>query len=145
MQFNQVTLVGNLTRDPETKTLQSGTAVCKFRIASNHTYTSNGEKKEEALFVDVEAWGNQADACGRLLSKGRQVLVSGRLKIEEYETQSGERRQAIVIVATTVQFGPQPGGESASSAPPAPWQSPSKPAPRTDPMPTTGGEDDLPF
>lgn len=114
MELNKVFLVGNLTRDPESRFLQSGSQVVKMGLASNRRYTVGGEKKEETLFVDIEAWNKTAELCAQYLRKGSQILVEGRLKLDQYTTQQGEKRQRIYVVAERVQFGARadagPGG-----------------------------------
>lgn len=134
MELNKVLLIGNLTRDPETRAVGTG-QVCKMGLASNRRYTSQGEKKEEVLFVDVEAWGKTAELCGQYLSKGAQVLVEGRLKMDQWETQQGEKRTKCVVVAERVQFGPR-GGTRQDNA--AGSDAPGSSDPDTE-------DDDLPF
>jgi single-strand DNA-binding protein len=109
MELNRIILIGNLTKDPETRHLPSGTSsVTKFRLAASRRYTSQGEKKEETLFIDVEAWGKTGEICAQYLRKGSQALVEGRLKMDRYKTQSGEERTVYVIVADNVQLGARP-------------------------------------
>lgn len=124
MELNKVLLMGNLTRDPESRFLPNGSQVCKLGLASNRRFTANGEKKEEVLFIDVETWGRQAELCGQYLRKGSQVLVEGRLKMEQFQTKEGEKRSKFVVVADRVQFGsraegaaPAGGGAPRSAAP----------------------------
>ncbi len=110
MELNKVFLIGNLTRDPESRFLQSGSQVCKMGLASNRRYNSGGEKREETLFIDVEAWGKTAELCSQYLRKGSQILVDGRLKMDQYQTKEGEKRTKYVIVADRVQFGSRADG-----------------------------------
>lgn len=105
MSINLVILQGNLTRDPELKTLASGNTVGKFTIASNRSYKSGDEWQEEVAFVDITVWGRQAEKCGEILEKGRSVLIEGRLKQENWET-DGQKRRKLTVVANKVNFLP---------------------------------------
>ena len=104
--INRVVLVGNLTRDPELRHTPSGTAVCKLRIAVNTRQKdpSTGEWGDKPNYFDVTVWGNQGESCSQYLSKGRPVGVDGRLDWREWEAQDGTKRQAVEIIADTVQF-----------------------------------------
>jgi single-strand DNA-binding protein len=110
--MNTVTLIGNLTRDPEMK--QNGdTKICQLRLAE-----SNGSKSKEApVYISVAAFGKQAETCARFLSKGRHVAVSGRLRFREWDAKDGSKRSEHSVVADRVQF--LPGGQKgqAQSAP----------------------------
>ncbi|MBL7072193.1 MAG: single-stranded DNA-binding protein [Candidatus Omnitrophica bacterium] len=103
--MNKVFLMGNLTRDPELRYVPSGSAVANFSVAVNRTYKDNaGERKEDTSFLRVVVWGKMAEICGEYLTKGRQVLVEGRLKSRTWETPEGQKRNAVDVVATSVQF-----------------------------------------
>ncbi|RKY42364.1 MAG: single-stranded DNA-binding protein [Candidatus Makaraimicrobium thalassicum] len=103
--LNKVFLLGNLTRDPELRYVPSGTAVANFTVAVNRVYKDNaGEKKEDVSFIRVVVWGKMAEVCGEYLTKGRSVLVEGRLKSRAWEGQDGQKRSALDVVATNVQF-----------------------------------------
>lgn len=102
--LNKVLLIGNLTRDPDLRYTPSGTAVANLRLAVNRVYTVQGERREETLFIDVVAWGKQAEACGEYLAKGSAVFVDGRLQSREWETKDGQKRTSIEVVADAVQF-----------------------------------------
>jgi single-strand DNA-binding protein len=103
--LNRVVLTGNLTRDPELRSLPSGTAVCSLRIACNtRRKGASGEWEDKPNYFDVTVWGAQGENCARYLSKGRPVGVDGRLEWREWETQDGQKRQAVEIVADSVQF-----------------------------------------
>lgn len=103
--LNKVFLMGNLTRDPELRYIPSGTAVANFSLAINRPYKdAGGEKKEEVSYVRVVVWGKMAEVCGEYLTKGRPVLVEGRLKSRSWEAQDGQKRNALDVVATSVQF-----------------------------------------
>ena len=104
--INRVTLVGNLTRDPELRHTPSGTAVCKLRIAVNTRQKdgATGEWGEKPNYFDVTVWGGQGESCAQYLSRGRQVGVDGRLDWREWEAQDGTKRQAVEVIADVVQF-----------------------------------------
>lgn len=99
--FSHVTLMGNLTRDVEVRYIPSGTAVAELTVAVNRKFKDT----EEVAFVDVTVWGRTAELCGEYLSKGRQVLVSGRLKQDSWEDKdTGAKRSKLVVVAEEVKF-----------------------------------------
>lgn len=129
--FNRVILAGNLVRDPETRFLPSGLAVTSFGLAVNHRYKSNNEVKEEVSFFDVVVFGKMGENCAEYLSKGRPVLVEGRLRQRRWEA-DGVKRSKIEIVADNVQFLGAPRGASAESSAPA------SPSPESQ-------DDDIPF
>jgi single-strand DNA-binding protein len=97
--WNRVELIGNMTRDPEMRYTPSGAAVVTFTIATNRTFVSDGEKKEEADFHRCVAWNKLAELCNQLLKKGNRVFVSGRLQNRSWEdAQSGQTRYMTEIV-----------------------------------------------
>ncbi len=97
--LNKVTLIGNLTRDPELRYTPQGTAVCTMGIATNRSWTTeSGEKREETEFHRVVAWNKLAELCSQLLAKGRRVYVEGRLQTRQWTGQDGQQRQATEIV-----------------------------------------------
>ncbi len=104
--INRVVITGNLTRDPELRSLSSGTSVCSLRIASNSRRKDNstGEWVDKPNYFDVTVWGAQGENCARYLSKGRPVAIDGRLDWREWDTPEGQKRQAVQIVAESVQF-----------------------------------------
>jgi single-strand DNA-binding protein len=113
--INRVVITGNLTRDPELRSLNSGTSVCKLRVAVNSRRKdgATGEWKDKPNYFDVTVWGAQGENCSTYLSKGRPVAVDGRLDWREYEAKDGTKRQAIEIIADSVQFlGSRDGGGS---------------------------------
>jgi single-strand DNA-binding protein len=114
--INRVVLVGNLTRDPELRHTPSGTPVCKLRIAVNSRQkdAATGQWGDKPNYFDVTVWGNQAESSAQYLSKGRPVAIDGRLDWREWEAQDGSKRQAVEIIADTVQFlGGRDAGELA--------------------------------
>src|SRR5438477_4785503 len=115
--INRVVLVGNLTKDPELRHTPSGTAVCSLRLAVNSRQkdAGSGEWTEKPNFFDITVWDKQGENCAQYLSKGRPVAVDGRLDWREWEAQDGSKRQAVEVIADTVQFlgsGEGGGGEN---------------------------------
>ena len=103
--FNKVLLIGNLTRDPQLSYLPSETAVVDFGLAVNRRWTSReGEKKEETCFVDCRAFGRQAENINKYLSKGRPLLVEGRLTFDSWTAQDGTRRSKHRVTVENFQF-----------------------------------------
>jgi single-strand DNA-binding protein len=103
--INVVVVTGNLTRDPELRTLQSGTSVCKLRIAVNtRRKSADGNWEDKPNYFDVTVWGAQGENCATYLAKGRPVAINGRLEWREWEGQDGQKRQSVEIIADTVQF-----------------------------------------
>jgi single-strand DNA-binding protein len=101
--YNSVILVGNLTRDPEVKFLQSGTAVCELGLAINERVKRGDEWVEDVCFVDVTLFGRTAEVAGEYLSKGAPVLIAGRLKYEQWE-KDGQKRSKLKVVAEKLQM-----------------------------------------
>lgn len=96
--WNRVELIGNLTRDPELRYTPNGAAVCTFGLATNRTYVTEGEKREEVDFHRLVAWNKLAELCNQLLKKGTKVFISGRLQTRSWEGQDGVQRQTTEIV-----------------------------------------------
>ncbi|MBE0568937.1 MAG: single-stranded DNA-binding protein [Deltaproteobacteria bacterium] len=126
--FNRVILAGNLTRDPETRFIPSGTAVTEFGIAVNSRYKSKAtnEVKEEVSFFDIVVFGKMGENCAEYLAKGSPLLIEGRLRQRRWE-QDGAKRSKIEVLADNVQFlgsrsgASEPAGAGAgqgSGAPP---------------------------
>ncbi|MDQ5890587.1 MAG: single-strand DNA-binding protein [Candidatus Dependentiae bacterium] len=118
--YNRVILMGNLTRDPEYKTLASGQNVCRLGLACNRSFKNRqtGTVTQEVCFIDVDVWGAQAESCQQFLTKGRPVLVEGRLKLDSWE-QEGQKRSKHSIVADRVTFlqgGQDEAGQHDSSS-----------------------------
>lgn len=102
---NVVVITGNLTRDPELRHLNSGTAVCKLRVAVNtRRKDQSGNWVDKPNFFDVTVWGAQGENCSNYLSKGRPVAIEGRLEWREWDDQNGNKRQNVEIIANSVQF-----------------------------------------
>jgi single-strand DNA-binding protein len=104
--INRVVLVGNLTRDPELRSTPSGTSLCRLRVACSSSWRNKdtGELDERSNYFDVSVFGASGEACARFLAKGRPVAVDGRLEWHEWTTTEGEQRQAVGILADSVQF-----------------------------------------
>ncbi|HEU4914732.1 MAG TPA: single-stranded DNA-binding protein [Candidatus Saccharimonadales bacterium] len=116
---NQVILLGNLTRDPELRQTPSGQSVASFSLALNRSYKDqSGEWQEATDYIDVVAWGPLGERVSQYLSKGRRVLVQGRLQSRSWE-QDGQKRSKVEVLATDVTFldGRGEGGEGSDSAP----------------------------
>ncbi len=112
--FNQVTLMGNLTRDPELRTTPNGQSVCSFSLALNRSYkNADGDWQEVTDFIDIVAWANLGERVAQYLSKGRAALVSGRLQSRSWE-QDGQKRSKVEVVANDVTFIGGPGGGPAT-------------------------------
>jgi single-strand DNA-binding protein len=105
--LNKVILLGNLTRDPELRYTPSGTPVANFGLAVSRRYSQGEERKEEVCFIDIVAFGRQAEVVGEYLSKGRPVLIEGRLQWRSWESQDGQKRSKHEVVAENVQFMPR--------------------------------------
>ena len=143
--FNKVILAGNLTRDPELRYTPKGTAIARLGIACNRKWKSEtGELKEEVTFVDVDAFGKQAETIGQYLKKGRPILIEGRLRYDTWEDkQSGQKKSKLGVVLENFQFLDSGGGRG-EGAP-----VPSRPAAASAPAPEGGDteppQDDVPF
>ncbi|MDD2731003.1 MAG: single-stranded DNA-binding protein [Candidatus Portnoybacteria bacterium] len=108
MNFNKVIVLGNLTRDPESRTLPSGQSVVSFSIATNRFYTDkSGQKQKAAEFHNIVAFGRLAEICSRYLSKGKLALVEGRLQTRSWQGQDGSKRWRTEIVMENMQLGPR--------------------------------------
>ena len=160
--FNKVILLGNLTRDPELRFTPKGQAVAKLGLAVNRSYkTDTGETKEEVTFIDIDAWGKQAELIGQYLKKGNPLFVEGRLRLGQWDDKNtGQKVSKLKVVMENFQFvGGTRAGEGApsgqaggfSSAPPPPR--PSRPAASSPPAASAaegsdgpaGEVDDVPF
>jgi single-strand DNA-binding protein len=138
--LNKVFLMGNLTRDPELRYTPSGASVCTFGLAVNRRFkTKQGDNRDETLFVDVTTWAKQAELCSQYLSKGRPVFVEGRLRLESWTGNDGQKRSKMGVVAQNIQFlGGPGGGAAATEAPAEPGaaeEPPAEPGPTNDEIP----------
>lgn len=110
--FNRVILAGNLTRDPELSYLPNGTAVCKFGLATTRKFRDkDGNPKEDTCFVDLTAFGRQGEVINQYMTKGRPILVEGRLNFRQWTDQEGKPRSKLGVVVENFTFlGSAPGG-----------------------------------
>lgn len=151
--YNKVILLGNLTRDPELRYTPKGTASARLGMAVNRSYkTETGETREEVTFVDIDAWGKQAELIAQYLRKGNPLFVEGRLKLDQWDDKtSGQKRSAIRVVMENFQFvGGRAEGRPTGGPPSSGHSAPASPA-----TPAAGGdsghdgpppeEDDVPF
>jgi single-strand DNA-binding protein len=148
--INRVTVTGNLTRDPELRSIPSGTSVCKLRIAVNtRRKDASGQWVDKPNYFDVTVWGQQGENCANYLQKGRPVAIDGRLEWREWDATDGSgKRSAVEIVADTVQFlggrGDDGGGNGHRFTPES-----DVPADTADFAPAPAGpgaaDDDIPF
>ena len=124
--MNVVYLLGRLGNDPEMRTIPTGATVTKFTIATNESYTKDGQKVEKTEWHRIVVWGRQAESCAKYLSKGRQVLVEGKIQTRSWDDKDGKKQYATEIVANQVYFLDKPT------------------APKNEVV-TIGAEDGLPF
>ncbi len=150
--FNKVILAGNLTRDPELRYTPKGTAIARIGLAINRRFAGeDGQTREETTFVDVDAFGKQAETIGQYLRKGRPILIEGRLRLDQWDDkQTGQKRSKLGVVMESFQFlDSKAGGEGGptSASAPAPRPSRSAPAPAADSSYSDAPpqDDDVPF
>lgn len=150
--FNKVILIGNLTRDPELRVTASGHSICKIGLATSRVYsTKDGERREETTFVDIDAFGKQAEVISKYMRKGRPLMVEGRLKLDQWES-DGQKRSKLSVVLENFQFlgsredteGSHSGGYEKSSPPlrSTPPSSADAPAVSESPAPAANFSDD---
>jgi single-strand DNA-binding protein len=152
--INRVVLTGNLTFDPELRSLPSGTSVCKLRVACNtrRKNGATGEWEDKPNYFDVTVWGAQGENCARYLAKGRPVAIDGRLEWREWQDKdTGKNRSSVDIIAETVQFlggrddaGGGGGGFTPRSDVPVDTSDFGAPAPAPAPV-SAPADDDIPF
>jgi single-strand DNA-binding protein len=143
--FNQAIIMGNLTRDPEIRTIPSGQSVASFAVATNRSWAdASGERKEAVEYHEIVAWGKLGELAAQYLAKGRKVMVVGRLQTQSWE-KDGVKRQRTEIVASDINFldrpGESSGGGDSAPAPSAPAKS-SAPAKTEDVVIEDLGDDD---
>ena len=160
--LNKVILMGNLTRDPEMRVTPGGLPICKFTVACNRKFKmQNGEEREDVAFIDVDSFGKQAEVIAKYFTKGKPILLEGRLKLDKWEDKNTkEKRSKLGVVLETFTFvgggrGEEGGGEAApaganydDSAPPARPASRapgSPPAAARPPPPGDQIDEDVPF
>ena len=148
--LNKVILLGNLTRDPELRYAPNGTPVTRFGLAVNTQRAGQGdERKEEVCFVDIVAFGRQAETASEYLSKGRPALIEGRLQWRSWEGQDGQKRSKHEVIAERIQFMPRGREEGMERTSPGPGMErtspgPSRVAEEMD-LPPAFEDDDIPF
>jgi single-strand DNA-binding protein len=144
--FNKVILMGNLTRDPETRVTASGLTICKLGLAVSRVFsTKDGERREETTFVDIDAFGKQAEVITKYMRKGRPIMVEGRLKLDQWES-DGQKRSKLGVVLENFQFlGSRDDNEGGSSGGGYEKSSPSarKAAPSSSPATSDNNDDSL--
>lgn len=115
MSYNKTIILGNLTRDPELRYLPKGTAVCKFGVAVNRKWKSeSGEQKEEVTFIDIEAFGRQAEVVAQYFKKGAMIFVDGRLKLDTWEDKNTKAKMSklkVVLESFSFTGGKQDGAQ----------------------------------
>ena len=116
MYLNKAVIIGNLTKDPELKSLPNGNKVCSFSVATNRTFKdAAGNKKEEVEYHNVVVFGRVAETSGQYLKKGQQAMIEGRIVTRSWDdANGGGKKYRTEIVADSVQFGPKAGGMSAA-------------------------------
>jgi single-strand DNA-binding protein len=120
MYLNKAIVIGNLTRDPELKSLPSGIQVASFSLATNRVWKDkNGAKQESADYHNIVVFGRQAEIANQFLRKGGSVLVEGRMQTRSWDAADGSKRYRTEIVADRIQFGPRTSGSSTERAPAA--------------------------
>lgn len=140
MSFNKIILVGNLGRDPELRYTPQGTPVCSFTVATNEKRKDRvGEMQDITTWFRVTLWGRQAETASQYLTKGRQVYLEGRLRLDEYTDREGNKRQSLEVNGSEIHFiGSNRGDEGSVAA---------KPAPSAEQRPSDSDptDDDIPF
>ena len=148
--FNRVILAGNLTRDPELRYTPKGLAIAHFSLAINRTWKNEtGETKEEVTFVEIDAFGRQAEVIGQYMKKGKPFLVEGRLKLDQWEDKNTHQKQSkLKVVLESFSFIDSKGTDSgppAADAPRRPAPAAKPPEPSNGEEPAGPEEDDVPF
>jgi single-strand DNA-binding protein len=128
MNLNKVMLIGNLTRDPESRTIPSGQMVCNFSIATSSQWTgADGKKQERTEYHPIVAWGKLAEICTQYLVKGKKIYAEGRLQTREWEAQDGAKKQRTEIILENMimldRAGTSPGGSPSDLQPQASYSS----------------------
>lgn len=140
--YNKVILLGNLTRDPQLSFLPSNTPVCEFGLAVNRRWRGqDGNMQDETCFVDCQLYGRQAETFNQYMSKGRPVLVDGRLRLRQWETQDGQKRNKLTVVVERFQFV----GSGRAAAPDQQPTGQAEAGPPAEELPPPRSEDDIPF
>lgn len=118
MNLNRAQIIGNLTRDPESRTTPNGQTVCSFSIATTYTYKdASGQKIEKPEYHNIVAWGKLAEICSQFLAKGRKVYAEGRLQTRDWTGQDGQKRSRTEIIAENVILLDRAGGVGGGMTP----------------------------
>lgn len=118
MYFNRAIVIGNLTRDPELRSLPSGIQVCTLSVATNRVWKDkNGAKQESTDYHNIVVFGRQAETSAQYLRKGASILAEGRMQTRSWDGADGQKKYRTEIVADRIQFGPKPGSAGAPVAP----------------------------
>lgn len=148
MNLNKVFILGNLTRDPEVRTTPGGQQVASFSIATNRVwYNQNKEKNQETEFHNIVVWGRLAEIAGQYLTKGKMVLIEGRIKTRSWQAQDGTKKYRTEIIAENMQMGPRTQGQGGYGAK-SETQEEAPADTQESPMPTESEEiktDEVPF
>jgi len=113
MNLNKVLLIGNLTRDPEMRSLPSGQPVASFGLATNRVWSKNGQKQTQAEFHNIVAFGRLAEIASQYLSKGKMAYIEGRLQTRSWQDKEGNKKNRTEVIAERLQLGPRFGGKPA--------------------------------
>lgn len=152
MYLNKIYVLGNLTQDPELKTLPTGNKVCTFSIATNRVWKDqSGQKRDSVEYHSIVTYGRQAEICGQYLQKGSQALIEGRVQTRSWDDSDGKKRYRTEIIAENMQLGNRPQGGSAprsmNNAPASAPQTDEPKAPASDAIeyPSDIDLEDIPF
>ena len=115
MNLNKVFILGNLTRDPESRALPSGQNLATFSVATNRIWNKDGAKQQDTQFHNVVVFGKMADVCAKYLNRGKMVLVEGRIQTRSWDAQDGTKKYRTEIVAEAIQLGPRSSGGAGGS------------------------------
>lgn len=141
MNLNKVFILGNLTQNPEVRTTPSGQTVASFSVATNRVWVDqNKQKKQAAEFHNIVAWGRLAEIVSQYMTKGRLIMVEGRLQTRSWDGQDGVKRYRTEIIAENIQMGPQQGGKPATASGEISYQADEVSAPAA---PATADEDEI--
>ncbi len=135
MNLNKAFILGNVTRDPETRAMPSGQPVVNFGIATNRFYTdAQGQKKQDAEFHNIVAFGKMADTISKYVTKGSLILIEGRIRTSSWQGNDGVKKYKTEIIAEGLQLGPRPTGTGMQGARPA-YQAPESNQPKAEEIP----------
>jgi len=152
MNLNKAFIIGNLTRDPEVRTLPtSGQSVASFGMATNSFYTKDGQRQQQAEFHNIVLFGRLAEIAQQYLTKGSLVMIEGRIQTRSWQGQDGQKKWRTEIVGERLQLGPRGGGTQGNTPPPPPSDQEAGPAPEKENIDTIEygdsnmNPDDIPF